>query len=62
MTAVKVPPEMIGIATNGETVVMGAPEMIEIGKTVIMIMMVVITMIMTTTLIIKMRPATVVGH
>jgi hypothetical protein len=55
---------MIGIAENGETVVMGTPEMIEIDETttmtVTMIMMVAITMIMTTTLIITMRPATVV--
>jgi hypothetical protein len=64
MIAVGVPPGMIGIAENGETVVMGTPEMIEIDETttmtVTMIMMVAITMIMTTTLIITMRPATVV--
>jgi hypothetical protein len=64
MIAVGVPPGMIGIAENGETVVMGTPEMIEIDETttmtVTMIMMVAITIIMTTTLIITMRPATVV--
>jgi hypothetical protein len=66
MIAVGVPPGMIGIAENGETVVMGTPEMIEIDETTTMtvtmitITMVAITMIMTTTLIITMRPATVV--
>ena len=66
MIAVGVPPGMIGIAENGETVVMGTQERIEIDETVtmivIMIMMVAITIIMTTTLIITMRPATVVGR